>query len=215
MATSEGRAGGREINRTRTILRVAWLAVLLGVGIELAVVLARLAVGTTMPWAAFLAELAQQVSWAFVVCIGVAIGTMAASARTLVSGLLGLISGPLGWGFAKAVQRVVQTMLGIAPDQIGSFFFLLCAVKGVEYLILGAALGYLSERETHDWKAYTGIGACLGLATSAIVIALNLWHGTPMNPARLAGIGVGEFLFPIGCALVIFAPLRISPYIAA
>jgi hypothetical protein len=214
MAMSEGRASARKINRIRTILHVAWLAVLLGVGIELAVVIARVAVGTSIPRAAFLAEIAQQVSWAFIVCIGVAIGTMAASARTLVSGLLGLISGPLGWGFAKAVQRVVQTTLGTAPDQIGSFFYLLCAVKGLEYLILGAALGHLSEKGIHNWKAYAGIGACLGLATSALVIALNQWHGTPMNPAKLAGIGVGEFLFPVGCALVVFAPLQIRRYMA-
>jgi hypothetical protein len=215
MAASEGHAGGRDINRVRTILHVAWLAVLLGVGIEITVVVARLALGTTVPWATFVAELAQQVSWAFVVCIGVAIGTMAASARALVSGLLGLISGPLGWGFAKAVQRVVQAMLGTAPDQIGSFFYLVCAIKGVEYLILGAALGHLSEKQTHDWRPYAGLGACLGLAAAAVMIALNLWHGTPMNSAKLVGLALSEFLFPIGCALVIFAPLRIKPYIAA
>lgn len=203
------------IDRTRTILRAAWLAVLLGVAVEVLVVGARFLLHGNTPSAAFLAELSQQTTWAFIVCVGVVIGTTLSRARTLISGLLGLVSGPLGWGLAKAVQRIVQSWLGVSPDQIGLFFYLLCAVKGAEYLILGAVLGHLSERAVHDWKQYAGLGACVGLVTAAVVIALNYGLGMPMTPAKMAGLVVSEFTFPIGCSLVIFAPLRLRHHIGA
>lgn len=76
-----------------TVLRVAWLSIGLGLALEiLLLVLAAYTdtAGTTPK--PFLSDLAQKISWFFIVCVGLAFGSVAATGREKAMGLLGLIS---------------------------------------------------------------------------------------------------------------------------
>ncbi|MBV9989889.1 MAG: hypothetical protein JOZ72_01235 [Alphaproteobacteria bacterium] len=178
---------------------------------QLVVFAVRLAAGMKLGGAAILADMTQGVSWAVIVCLGVAIGVSAERSRALLGGVLGAISGPIGWGIAKSLQRIVQAATGAAIDQFTPLFFLLTAVKGVEYLILGWALGRLADRKDTRLRDYALPGAVLGVVTGMAVIALNLWHG-PMPLPKILGLAASELTFPIGCALVIYAPVHMRRF---
>jgi hypothetical protein len=196
----------------RGFVTVVWLAVLLGIGVQLLVLAAKLGAGARWPGAALFADFAQSTSWALLVCGSVDLGMAATRARTAAMGLLGFVSGPLAWGAAKGAQRVVQTLIGAPVDQFTNFFYLICAVKGVEYLILGAALGHMSERSTHHMRNYILLGACVGIVFAAAIVALNMWLGPAIAAPKIAALVAGELTFPIGCALVIYAPVRLKHY---
>ena len=164
-----------------------------------------------MATAAVLSDLTQGVSWSVIVCLGVAIGVTAERSRALLGGVLGAISGPIGWAIAKSLQRVVQSLTGAPVDGFTPLFLLLVAVKGVEYLVLGWVVGILSDREQASLRDYALPGLAIGVVTSAAVVALNLWHG-PMPLPKLVGLIASELTFPIGCALVIYAPVHMRRF---
>jgi multisubunit Na+/H+ antiporter MnhF subunit len=198
-------------DRIRRIFHVAWLAVVLGIVLQLVIFLVRLAAGAKIPAAVFFADLTQNVTWGFIVCVGVAIGVTAGRMRMMLGGLLGLISGPVGWAAAKSMQRSVQAALGAPIDQFTAFFFLMVALKGVEYLLLGLAVGRAADKPAPSVSDYLRPGALIGLVFSAAVVSLNLWNG-PVALPKLLGVAVSESLFPIGCALVIWAPTYVRRY---
>jgi hypothetical protein len=210
--TVSASAQGPDRARIAIVLRVAWLAILLGIVVEIIVVGARLFMGAQTPVAAMISEFAQGISWGVIVCAGVAIGVTVQRARAALGGLMGAISGPVGWGVAKSAQRSVQALMGTAVDQFTPFFFTLVAVKGVEYLVLGLLLGRLAERADATWRGYALTGAIIGAVTAAVVVALNLMHG-PVPMPKLAGLVASEFTFPIGCALVIYAPTHVRRFV--
>jgi hypothetical protein len=193
----------------RRAIQVAWMAILAGIAVQLLVFLGRRFGGGAWPGIAAFAEMAQSVSWGVIVCVGLAIGTAAMRSRQLVMGLLGLISGPLGWGAAKGVQRSVQMVMGVAVDPIPPFFWQLCAVKGVEYAILGGMLAVFSARPHVTWKPFALLGAGLGIASAIAVTGINAANA-PLPPPKLFGLAAGEFFFPVACALVIYLALRLK-----
>ena len=67
----------------RTVVRVAWLSIGLGIALEvlLLVLAAYTGTGGATP-KPFLADLVQKVSWSFIVCVGLAFGTTAGKARS-------------------------------------------------------------------------------------------------------------------------------------
>jgi hypothetical protein len=210
--TVSATAQAPQIHRIGLVIKVAWLAILLGIAVELIVLGVRMAAGGATPMAAMLSEFAQGISWGVIVCAGVAIGVTVQRARAALGGLMGAISGPVGWALAKSAQRSVQTMMGAAVDQFTPFFFTLVAAKGVEYLALGLLIGRLAERAQSTWRGYALTGAIVGAVSAAVVVALNLWHGAVPAP-KLAGMIASEFSFPIGCALVVYAPTHVRRFV--
>ncbi|WP_029355111.1 hypothetical protein [Bosea sp. 117] len=211
---TEGLIGSIAGEALRRAVMVAWMSVLLGIVIQLLLMAVRLGLGEAWPGVAIIGEFAHGVSWAMLVCIGLAVGTVAGRDRTLVMGLLGLISGPVAWGVAKGVQRTVQSATGVTPSEVDGFFYIACAIKGVEYAVLGAALGYMSMHAVTRIRSYMLLGAAVGLAAATAVVTLNVWRaghgGAPLLPVRLAGTALNEFIFPVGCALVICMALRMK-----
>lgn len=197
-----------DVSAVRIALGAAWGSVLVGLVLQFLVSLGRSAAGADWPGIAVLAEAAQSVSWAVLVCVGLAIGTVAARSRSLVMGAIGAVSGPLAWGLAKGVQRGVQALLGVAVDQLTPFFYLVCLIKGVEYAVLGAALGGLTSRAGARLRAYLSLGLAVGLAAAGLMLALQSWNAAQAGAAlplpKAVGIAVGELMFPICCSLVIW-----------
>ncbi len=198
-------------------LTVAWMAVLVGLAVQLAVLAAKLLGAGGVTAAQFLADLAQGVSWSVIVCAGISLGTVLARARATVMGILGFVSGPLGWAAAKGAQKSVQGLLGLQPDQIGGFFYLVSGLKGVEYAILAVAVGYLLGRPGANIRHHAFAGFLVGLASAFVFGFLNYRHGlslgSPPPTGRLVALSVGELFFPVGCALVIFMAAHVKAHI--
>jgi hypothetical protein len=213
--TRAGAAGGE---LWRKILRVAWLSIGLGVVLEilLLVLAAYSGTGGSTP-KPFISDLAQKVSWSFIVCVGLALGTAAGKARSGLMGALGLVSAPLAFGAARSVHKGVNQALGVAAAAGGVSPFVLAALKAVEYSVLGAVLGAVSRRRGGaSLGMHLGAGAAVGLTFGgAIVAVLAQAAATPMGPVDLAAKGINEVLFPVGCSLVLYAAEAMGRKLAA
>jgi hypothetical protein len=191
----------------RTVLRVAWLSVGLGLVLEVLLLMLAAYSGTAgdspKP---FISDLAQKVSWSFIVCVGLALGTAASKARAGVMGVLGLISAPVAFSAARAIHKGVGQALGVTATAGGVSPFLLAAMKAVEYGVLGAALGGLTRRgKAAGAGLYLAAGAAIGLTFgSVIVFLLARAAAQPMGSVDLAARAINEVLFPIGCSLVLY-----------
>ena len=95
------------------VVRVAWLSVGLGIAFEiLLLVLAALSGTAGESGKPALADLAQKISWSFLVCVGLAFGTAARKLRETVMGGLGLFVAPLAFIAAKAIHKGLGQALG-------------------------------------------------------------------------------------------------------
>lgn len=205
------RAGAAGGELWRKILRVAWLSIALGIVLEilLLVLAAYTGTGGTTP-KPFISDLAQKVSWSFIVCVGLAFGSTASKARSGVMGLLGLISAPLGFNVARFVHKGVNEALGVAGTAGGASVFLIATLKGIEYAVLGAILGWVTRRQG-GLGLHLGAGAAVGLTFGvAIVTLLARAAANPLGPVDLASRGINEVLFPVGCSLVLYASEALS-----
>src|SRR5687767_4636397 len=98
----------------RTVLRVAWLSICLGLALEVMIlVLAAFTNTAGDSLKPFISDLAQKVSWSFIVCIGLAFGSTASKAREGIMGPLGLLAPPAGFTPARPVHKAANRALGV------------------------------------------------------------------------------------------------------
>lgn len=202
---ASGALGG---NLGATLLRVAWLAILLGFAMEVLLLVVASGFGASAGVGSFVAELAGGVTWSLIVCSGLAIGTAASRARVPAMGLAGLFAAPLAFEVSRVLQKgTAQALVAAGPaagDEVSPV--LLAFVKGVEYGCLGLAIAWIWRRSWGGAKAHVGIGLLVGLVFGGAILTLT-YGATPQPPptAELASKGVNEVLFPVGCSLVLFA----------
>jgi hypothetical protein len=198
----------------RRILTVVWMAIVLGIGVQVLVLAGKTFAGAPWPGLRWLPEVLNGVTWAIFVCAGVVVGTLASRARSAVMGLLGLISAPIAFSLAKGLQRGVQAMMDAPVDKITPALYALAGVKAVEYACLGAAVGWLLGRPSARAKHFL----LAGMAAALVFGAANLWIVANLTPAKapaLVGAAINEFVFPIGCALVIYMAVTAGRHLAA
>lgn len=187
---------------TATLLRVAWLAILLGLAIQLLLLIVGFVFDTVPGIKPLIADIVNRVSWSFIVCIGLATGTAAARSRPAAMGLAGLLAAPLAFLIARSLHKAVAQALDIGPVPEGSSSALVFAgIKAIEYGWLGMLLGRIGQRLNAGVASYGGAGLATGAIFGGWVLALLYPLALPVMIAR----GVNEVLFPVGCALVIHA----------
>jgi hypothetical protein len=199
-------AEAQDSDLAKTLLRVAWVAIVFGLLLEALVVFIAAEFGTLKSLKPFLADLGYKVSWAVIVCVGLAMGTVAAQKRELMMGLLGLLAAPIAFYVARAVHKGTLQAFDLAVDNPGFNPMMMAAVKGLEYGVLGAALGMIQQREWGGAMAHTVVGAAVGITFGSLIVAI-IMHSAP-NPIphpALVGRAVNELLFPVGCSLVLYA----------
>lgn len=209
--TQSGTGNGASFwRRTRT---VAFWSVIIGIALEL-VILALVAIEKSLPEPArALAQVASKVSWSAVVCFGISCGLTATGARAGLMGLLGVLSGPVGFAIARAVhkgtlQAISHTPAMTAPDLISPY--LLAGIKAVEYGLFGLWLGRIAQDEGARWVRYLRAGATMGIVFGVLIVVL-FYNAKPTMPViELGARGVNELAFPIGCAAVLFLAKRTS-----
>jgi hypothetical protein len=191
------------------ILRVAWLSVLLGLIMEALILLLAAGFGELpgISWVA--ADLAQQVSWAFLVCVALSLGSAAANLRRpALMGFLGLLAAPLSFIIARSLHDGLRKALGVVGTASIGFSIILVVVvlKGVEYGCLGAAIGWVGQRPWGGLGAHIAVGLGAGIVFGSLILAVTYWGASsPLSTANLISRGVNEILFPMGCSLVLFS----------
>lgn len=191
------------------LLRVAWLAILLGLAMELLLLLVATSFGNLIGFlGGFTADLVQNVTWSVVVCLGIAVGTAVARAQIPLMGILGMLSAPLALEVSRAFHKGAQQALLIVDSApVGEPSPVLIAlVKGIEYGCLGLLVAWLWRRPWGGMLAHVGVGLLVGGIFGGVVLAL-VYEAAPQAPATafLVSRGVNEIIFPVGCALVLYS----------
>jgi hypothetical protein len=200
-----------------TLLHAAWLAVGLGLSIEVLLVVVAAGFGSLRDFSPFLADLVQKITWAELVCVGVAIGTAAAKARPAVMGILGLFSAPLGFYAARAAHKSATHALGVAGPAAGGVSPVTIAmIRAVEYACLGAAQGWLSERTAGRFRTYVYVGIAAGVVFGGFVLILTIVTSPQMPSVQaILARAVNEIVFPVGCSMVVYAAQALARVTAA
>ena len=190
----------------QSLLRVGWLAVLLGLAIEIILVLLAAGFGTLKGAYPVLADLVQKISWSVIVCVGIAVGTMAQKARGPLMGLAGLFAAPLAFVAARSLHKGALAALGVAAaaGPVPSLI-LIGALKGLQYASFGLVLNWVEKKPWGKLAAYLATGLAVGVVFGGTILALIIQAAPQMPPFPvLVSSATNEVLFPVGCALVIY-----------
>jgi len=190
------------------VATVAVLAIFLGFFMQGLILASKLIAGNTFPGIAFLADLAQGVTWSFFVCTGVAVGLFLSKARAALSGIIAFLFAPVAVSFAKASQKVMLNLLQIAEKPGFLPLATISILRAVEYGLLAWLLAKLVQKNARHPSLYMGAGLLVGLAFGGAIIALTAQAaaaaGTPLQPPQMMGNLVNEIGSPIGCAVLIY-----------
>jgi hypothetical protein len=188
-----------------TLLRVAWLAIVLGLLLQLALLLVAAGFGTIASSRPLLAETCRTVSWSLLVCVGIALGRVAAKGRVPLEGVTGLLAAPLALTAANTVQKGVAEAVDAAGVPAGPAPLWVLAIKAAEYGCLGLALAWAGQRAWHSALGHLAVGLMTGVVFGGVFLAVIVQSApTPPSTPSLLARGVNELLFPVGCALVVF-----------
>jgi hypothetical protein len=188
-----------------TLLGVGWLAILLGLLLQLAVLLVAAGFGAAISPRPLLADTLKTVSWSLLVCVGVALGRIAAKGQVPLEGLTGLLAAPLALTAANAVQKGVAEAVNAAGVPAGPPPVWVLAIKAAEYGCLGLALSWVGRRAWGSALGHLAVGLLVGVVFGGLFLTVMVQSApTPLATPALLARGLNELLFPVGCALVVF-----------
>jgi hypothetical protein len=145
------------------------------------------------------------VSWSLLVCVGVALGRVAAKGRLPAEGITGLLAAPLALTVANTVQKGVAEAVNAAGVPAGPTPLWVLAIKAAEYACLGLALNWVGRRAWHSALGHLAVGLMVGVVFGGVFLAVVVQTApTPLSTPALLAKGLNELLFPVGCALVVF-----------
>jgi hypothetical protein len=187
----------------RKLLVAAVLSVVLGVLVQVVVMLA------LQKWPAnVLADTAQKITWSTIVCSALTIATSLRRALPSVVGLLGLVSAPTAFYAAKATQKALSAGASAAGPAIPAALET-AVVRGAQYLVFGVLIAFVASKR--GWKSHAAVGLLVGALGAAWIhyrlVTAN--DPAPATPALLAR-ALNEFVFPIGCALILWVAGRLG-----
>ena len=191
------------------LVRVAWLAILLGFAMEILILLPQAGFGVLPGLESVLKDLAGRVTWSTLVCAGLAAGTAASRARAPLMGLFGLLAAPIAFHLSRALQQGVAKTLEVAASgaSVGSqTLILLALLKALEYGCLGVAINWIGRRPWGGALAHAAVGLAVGIVFGGAIVSYTYW--TAPEPLAVAGLfsrGMNEILFPVGCSLVLYS----------
>ena len=186
------------------LTRVAWWSILLGLLIEALLLLIRL---DRLPQLQPVAEGLGRVTWSLLVCMGLGIGKVLSEDKPFWMGLAGLISAPLAFTAAQAIQRAATELAtSVEAGPLSPALIAVAALRGVEYLVLGAILAVIAQSEGRP-AFYLLTGLAVGAVFGGILLIYSPFV------ASLAGVlawAINELLFPMGYATVLYGAGVIS-----
>lgn len=150
------------------------------------------------------AETLGGITWALLVCFGVAAGSALSQASEAVAGAIAFVATPLALVTAKAVQGGVSELLGQESPGLPPGLAIIAAVKACEYGTLAFVLSRFAHRGVDAITPHlmAGLAMAATFGTALVTIATTLPDpnlGTP----EIATTAVNELLFPLGCVFVV------------
>ncbi len=215
--STQGPSAGEEItsgpgtttqNAGTTLLRVAWLAAALGLGMEALLLLIASGFGEVLlGLKSLVADLVRNVTWAAFVCVGLAVGTTLSKIQVPAMGFFGFLAAPLAFEVSRSVHKGTLEALDLAGAEVAAASpVLLALIKGIEYGCLGLLVGWIGTRPWGGVLAHAVAGLAVGVVFGGAILALTLGAAPdPVPTADLVSRGLNELLFPVGCALVLFS----------
>jgi hypothetical protein len=196
------------------VIRVAWLAILLGLTIQILVLIVASAFGHVHKTSSLIANLAQTICWSTLVCVGIAVGTAVSKLRLELMGLAGLLSAPLAFTIARSVHKGVSAALALElAGSSGPSPLVLGIIKAVEYACLALAVGWIATRSRRGALAHALVGLCIGIFFGGIVLTyLYVDSVKAVSTVELLSRGINEVVFPVGCSLVLFATVSFGKH---
>ncbi len=198
--------------RSARLLKVAWLSILLGIGMELLLLATAAFFGKNPVLKPVLADLAQKISWSFIICTGIALGTVASKMKAPAMGIAGFAGAPLAFTAAKALHKSVAEAMAIAAPAAGvPSPFALAGIKALQYALLGILLSRFEQKPQPRLTPHLIVGAVIGALFGGWILWLVVQQSP--NPVPLAALvtrGINEILFPIGCSAVVGATRQVS-----
>ena len=193
---------------------IVLLSIALGFSLQLITLAAKLLGGASFPGLRLILDFCGTITWSIVVCLGIGLGTMVMRSGAVLAGMLGAVFAPLGLVAAKTVQKAIGLLIGLPADSITTTVVVLGLIKAIEYGFLGALLAVMIKKEDQHFKRYVMLGLGTGVVFGTILVIASARmaesNGTPLIFPQLAGKTVNEVLFPLGCALVIYAIQHMS-----
>lgn len=202
----------KKIALPQLLIRTAWLSVLLGLGMEI-LLLAAAAYFRNVPGAeTAVADTVQKISWSTLVCSGVAVGLAAGKVRPRAMGLAGLVAAPAAFYVSKIAHKSVSQALSIAGQAAaGPSPFLLAGIKALEYAVLGYLVGLLGRKTTAGLRGHLLAGVGVGFVFGGgIVYMMVTMAAEPIPVAGIVTRCINEMIFPVGCALVLYAAEKLG-----
>ena len=191
----------------RSLLRGAWLGVLLGLSIEALVLLVQLLQGVLLSTVKVIADTVQKISWSSLICATLAAGQSASRGKIASAGVVGLVGAPIAFLLARSLHKGMLELLG--KESVATpVAWLGAGIKGIEYALLGAILLWLAQRDA-GWKWHAFVGALVGLVAYVLVLWWLPAAGDLLQRAII------EIVHPIGCALAVHAAAHFSRHLGS
>ncbi|HUP27567.1 MAG TPA: hypothetical protein VM409_03955 [Chloroflexia bacterium] len=182
------------------LFQAAWMAIMLGIVIQVLLALVRLA--NFSGFEAITEQLLAKVAWSFVVCVGLAVGLGVSQGNPPATGLAGMLAAPLAFNIARGLHKGTAELLGTGDAAGDADPFISAVLRGTQYLLLGLLVAWLSGRQASGLLQHVGLGLLLGLVFGGAILLLT--PGATLSPLALISWGINELLFPIGCSIVLF-----------
>ncbi|MCL4678876.1 MAG: hypothetical protein KJ017_09840 [Alphaproteobacteria bacterium] len=197
----------------KTLLNVAWLSILLGLFMQLLMLIVAAYFKNEPALETIVADLVQKVSWSTLVCSGVAVGMAAGKMRPQAMGIAGLIAAPVAFYTAKVLHKSASQALAIAGQTAvgGPSPLLIVGLKALEYALLGLLIGLLGKKPTSTLAQHALAGLAIGLVFGGTIVYLMVTMAPEPIPALgIASRCINEIIFPVGCAIVLFAAQKLG-----
>lgn len=190
----------------KAIFHTSWMAILLGILIEIVIVVIASFGGLPDGLEPFAADLIQKTSWAFLVCIALTLASVTLKFRTPVMGIIGLLAAPAAFIIARALHGAARYALGLQPAASdGTSPIVVAAIKSVQYGILGATLAFISKYAWGRALAHLWVGSLIAVLFGGALVAYSVQAASVAVPTLgLLAKSASELIFPIGCALITF-----------
>jgi hypothetical protein len=154
--------------------------------------------------AGLLAETAGGITWALLVCFGVAAGSALSRVSEAVAGAVAFVWTPLALVAAKAMQGGVSEILGQAAPSLPPNLALVATVKAFEYGTLAFVLARLAHRGVDAVRPHLLAGLAMAATFGTALVAIATATPDPnLAMPEIATAAVNEFLFPLGCVFVV------------
>jgi hypothetical protein len=195
--------------RAAEAARVVLLSVGLALLLEMLQVALAAATGTEYGPSKAARDTILKVPWAIVVCLALWFAIRTGGGRPLTVAVVGLVAAPIASLLARSSAEMARALAAAAEPAAAPSPLVVAATKGVEYACLALLLLWLGRRTWSTALHHAGAGLVTGLVFGGVLLGLTaLVSADAFSAGGLGAFAVNELLFPVGCALIVFANTR-------